>query len=133
MSNKNDTKHVRKLSFENKARILAWKEDGVSAAEIAERLGRHRSSILGLLAKAKSLPSRSIPARKKGSGRPPIITKHGLKCIERYVRKNPWATAGDIKEKVPEVAAIGLSHIRKLLGEKLRLPSRVAAQKPTVF
>jgi hypothetical protein len=81
-----------------------------------------------LLAKAKS--PRSIPARKKGSGHPPIITKHGLKCMERYVRQNPWATAGDIKEKVPEVTAVGLRHIRKLLVEKLRLPSRVTAQKP---
>jgi hypothetical protein len=50
--------------------------------------------------------------------------------MERYVRKNPWATADDIKEKVPGVAAVGLRHIRKLLVEKLRLPSRVAAQKP---
>jgi hypothetical protein len=92
----------------------------VSAAEIADQLGCHRSSILRLLTKGKSLPPRSIPARKKGSGHPPIITKHGLKCLERYVRKNPWATAGDIKEKVPEVAAVGLRHIRKLLVEKLR-------------
>ncbi len=130
MSDKNDTKCVRKLSFEDKARILAWKEDGVSVAEIADRLGHHRSSILRLIAKAKSLPPRSIPARKKGSGRPPIIIKHGLKYMERYVRKNPWANASDIKEKVPEVAAVGLRHIRKLLVEKLRLPSRVAAQKP---
>jgi hypothetical protein len=50
--------------------------------------------------------------------------------MERYVRQNPWATAGDIKEKVPEVAAVGLCQIRKLLVEKLRLPSRVTAQKP---
>jgi hypothetical protein len=48
------------------------------------------------------------------------------------VRQNPWATAGDIKEKVPEVAAVGLRHIRKLLVEKLRLPSIVAAQKPLI-
>jgi transposase len=130
MSDKNDTNRVRKLSFEDKARILAWKEDGVSAAEIADRLGRHHSSIQRLLAKAKSLPPRSIPARKKGSGHPPIITKHGLKCMERYVKKKPWATDGDNKEKVPEVAAVGLHHILKLLVEKLRLPSRVAAQKP---
>ncbi len=37
MLDKNDTKCVRKLSFEDKAKILAWKEDGVLAAEIAER------------------------------------------------------------------------------------------------
>jgi hypothetical protein len=28
MSDKNNTKCVRKLSFEDKARILAWKKDG---------------------------------------------------------------------------------------------------------
>jgi hypothetical protein len=48
--------------------------------------------------------------------------------MERLVRQNPWATAGDMKENIQEVPA--LHRIRKLLVEKLRLPSRVAEQKP---
>jgi hypothetical protein len=75
---------------------------------IADRLGCHQLSIKRLLTKAKSLPPRSIPARKKGSGRP----------------------AGNIKENVPEVAAVSLRHIRRHLVEKLRLQSRIAAHKP---
>ncbi len=38
--------------------------------------------------------------------------------------------AGDIKETVPEVAAVSLQHIRRLLVEKLRLRFIMAAHKP---
>jgi transposase len=57
------------LKLEEKA-ILAWKEEGILSAKIAERLGRHRASIDRLLAKTKGLPKYQIPNRKKGSGRP---------------------------------------------------------------
>jgi transposase len=130
MPNHFKAKCVKKLTIEDKARVVSWREEGVPVAVIADRLGRHRSSIKRLLAKARALPPRSIPARKKGSGRPAIIPKHGLKVMERFVRKHPMATAGDIKEQVPEVAAVSLRHIRRLLVEKLRLPSRIAAHKP---
>ncbi len=93
-------------------------------AIIAECLGRYRSSIKRLLVKAKSLPPRSIPARKKGSGCPAVISKDALKILERFVKKNPAATADDIKENVPEVAAVSLRHIRRLLVEKLRMRSK---------
>jgi transposase len=53
-----------------KTRILAWKDKGVSMEEIAKRLGRHRSPIDRLVAKARVLPSLITPPRKKSSGRP---------------------------------------------------------------
>ncbi len=59
-----------------------------------------------------------------------MISKDALKILERFVKKNPAATAGDNKENVPEVAAISLRHIRRLLVEKLRIGSRIAAHKP---
>jgi hypothetical protein len=112
MSHQEVGKRVRKLFLEDKARIESWREEAVPVAIIAERLGRHRSSIKRLLMKAKSLPPRSIPARKKGSGHPAVISKDALKILERFVKKNPAATAGDIKENVPEAAAVLLRHIR---------------------
>ncbi len=42
-----------KLKLEEKARILAWKEEGISSAKIAKQLGWHRASIDCLLAKTK--------------------------------------------------------------------------------
>jgi hypothetical protein len=59
-----------KLKNEDKAWILSWKEDGMSTAEIAKRLGRHRASTDRLWAKSKGLPKFVIPQRKIGSGRP---------------------------------------------------------------
>ncbi len=46
-------------------RILAWKDEGVSSEEIAKRLGRHRSSINRLVAKARVLPSLITPPCKR--------------------------------------------------------------------
>ncbi len=53
-----------KLKNEDKARILSWKEDRMSTAEIAKRLGRHRASIDRLWAKSKGLPKFVIPQCK---------------------------------------------------------------------
>ncbi len=54
------------LKLEEKAHILALKEEGLSSAKIAEQLGWHRVSIDILLAKTKGLPNYQIPNRKKG-------------------------------------------------------------------
>jgi uncharacterized Rossmann fold enzyme len=45
------------------------------------------------------------------------------------VKKNPRATAGDIKEQVPEAAAVSVKH-NWLIVNKLKIWSRIAAQKP---
>jgi IS30 family transposase len=44
--------------------ILAWKDEGVLSEEIAKWLGRHRSSINRLVAKARVLPSLTTSPRK---------------------------------------------------------------------
>jgi hypothetical protein len=49
-----------------KTHILAWKDEGVSSEEIAMRLGRHRSPIDRLVAKARVLPSLITPPPQKG-------------------------------------------------------------------
>ncbi len=130
MDGQKPNKGVKMLSPVEKARILSWREEGVSVDVIAERLGRHQSAIFRLLNKAKNLPPLQSPERKKGSGRPKKIPGHALKILERFVKKNPLATAGDIKQQVPEVSSISVRHINWLILKKLKMPSRIAAQKP---
>jgi hypothetical protein len=72
----------------------------VSVVSIADRLGCHQSSIKRLLAKAKDLPASSIPERNKGSGRPCVIDSYALKVLDRFVKKIPTETAGEIKAQV---------------------------------
>ena len=51
--------------MEEKAKIIAWKDEGVSTANIAARIGRHRSSIDRLLVKSASLGgAQSLSARR---------------------------------------------------------------------
>jgi IS30 family transposase len=130
MPRQNTVKGVKKLSTAEKVRIMAWREEGVSTSAIADRLGRHRSSVKRLLAKTKALPKDIIPERKKGSGRPAMIKSHALKVLERYVKKNPRSTARIVKQEVPEVACLTVRYINHLILKRLKIPSRMAAQKP---
>jgi hypothetical protein len=53
-----------------------------------------------------------------------------LKILEKFVKKNPHATVSDIKELVPELAAVSEKHTNWLIVNKLKIWSRIAAQKP---
>jgi transposase len=97
---------------------------------IANCLGCHWSTIFRLLNTAKNLPPRQILERKKGSGRPKKIPGHALKVLEQFFKKNSCATAGEIKQQVPEVSGISVRHINWLILKKLKMPSRIVAQKP---
>lgn len=56
-------------SGEEKARILAWRQENVPIKVISERSGRAKSTIMKLLASGKGLPSNAIPNHKYGGGR----------------------------------------------------------------
>jgi hypothetical protein len=75
-----------------------------------------------------SLPVPSLK-EKKGSGSPASITSSNLKILERFVKKILRATAGNIKEQVPEVAMVSVKHINWLIVNKLNNRSRIATQK----
>ncbi len=49
------------------------------------------------------------------------------------IKRNRHATASDIKEQVPEVAAISVKHIDRLTVNKFKIQSRTAAQKPLLM
>ncbi len=52
--------------MDKKTHILAWKDEGVTSEKMAKQLGRHKSSIDRLEAKAGNLPSlvTSPPAKR---------------------------------------------------------------------
>jgi transposase len=55
---------------------------------------------------------------------------HALDVLKRYVKKNPCATARIIKQEVPEVSGLTVRYINHLILKRLKIPSRIAAQKP---
>ncbi len=100
-----------KLKLEEKAHILALKEEGLSSAKIAKRLGRHRASIDRLLVKTKSLPKYQIPNRKKGSGRPKKVNNMLKRMLKRQIIKYPAMTPAEIQVSVPELRVVsGADH-----------------------
>ncbi len=116
--------------MEDKAKIIAWRGEGVSSANIAARLGRHRASIDRLLARAATMEKWVIPERQKGAGRPRKLDQTVLTMIKRQAIKYPAMTAADIKTSVPELADISIRTISRALLHHLKMPSRMAAQKP---
>ncbi len=80
--------------------------------------------------KGPPLPKDAIPEIKKGSGRPATIISHSLNILERYVKKDPRLTAHIIKQEVLEVAYLTVWYISHLILKCLKIPSRIASQKP---
>ena len=116
--------------MEEKAKIIAWRGDGVSSATIAAGLGCHHASVDRLLARAATMEEGAVPERQKGAGRPRKLDKSILSIIRRQAMKNPEMTAADIKTSVPELADISVRTISRALLHHLKMTSRLAAQKP---
>jgi hypothetical protein len=106
---------------------------GSPISAISDCLGRHWLSVKCLLAKTKALPKEFIPERKKGSGHPAMIKSYALKVLERYLKKNPRSTAHIVKQEVPEVACLPVHYINYLILMRLKIPTRMAAQKPLLM
>ena len=84
-------------SDEEKARILAWKQENVPIKVICERNGRGKATIMRLLAAAKDLPNNSIPKLKFGGGRKKKTSPHTDTIIKRELQKNPRLTALELQ------------------------------------
>jgi IS30 family transposase len=97
MAPRDKAKKFTPLKIEEKARIMAWKEEGISSEAIAQRLGRHQSSIDRLINRAKDLKDGQLPERMGGSGRPRKLSKVVLAIIQRQIVKFPMMTAADLK------------------------------------
>jgi transposase len=130
MAPRDKAKKFTQLKIEEKARIMAWKEEGISLEAIAQRLGRHRSSIDRLINPARDLKDGQLPERMGGSGRPRKLSKVVLAIIQRQIVKYPMMTAADLKSSLPELEEISERSIRRAILKDLKMPSRSAAQKP---
>jgi transposase len=123
-------KSFKHLKIEEKAKILAWNEEGLSSRVIAARLGRDKATINRIVIKAREQGTKNVPVRKEGSGRPKKMTAYMLGCLKRQIRKYPGMTAADLKETVPELSAVSERSVQRHLQTTLDMPSRSAAQKP---
>jgi IS30 family transposase len=123
-------KSFKHLKSSEKAKIIAWNEEGLSSRVIAARLGRDKATINRIINKAKQLGTKDVPVRKEGSGRLKKMTAYMLACLKRQIRKYPTMTAADLKETVPELSAVRERSDQRHLQMTLGMPSRSAAQKP---
>ena len=67
-------------SSEEKARILAWRQEKVSIKEICACSGRAKSTVMNLLTSAKGLPPNKVPKHRFGGGR----KKEDIKCDGQF-------------------------------------------------
>jgi transposase len=63
-------KRFKHLEISEKAKIVAWSQEGLSSRKIAARLGCAKATINRVTNNAKQLEEGAIPVRKEGSGRP---------------------------------------------------------------
>ena len=119
------------LKSDEKARIIAWREENVSIKKICRRSGRNKATVMRLLAAARGLPPNIVPEHKIIAGRPRKTTEATDKLLKREVMKNPRVTAGQLKSDHPEVLEnVSIRTLQHRLQKDLLLPSRTAARKP---
>ncbi len=75
-------KSFRHLKILEKAKIIAWNEEGLSSRVISARLGRDKATISRIVNKAKQQGTKDVPVRKEGSGRPKKMTAYMLACLK---------------------------------------------------
>ena len=85
-------------SSEEKARILAWRQEKVSIKEICAHSRRAKSTVMKLLASAKGLPPNKVPKHRFGGGRKKKTSNAMDTLIKREVQKNPRLTALELKK-----------------------------------
>ena len=121
----------KRLTTEEKARILALHEENVGWKEICDRTGRGKSAVFELLREAKTLPPGCIPPTKSVSGRPRKTSAVTDKLIRREVIKNPRITARELKAAHPDLLRdVAVRTLQERCQKHLKLPLRSPAKKP---
>jgi transposase len=119
------------LSKEEKARILAYREEGVFIKEIAKRLGRSKSTINKLISEVKDFPTNYIPCHKPIMGRPRKTSRQSDTLLKFEVQKDPYLTSTELKKLHPILLQnVSARTVRHKLLHELGIPSRKAAKKP---
>ena len=119
------------LSAVEKAKILAWRQVGVSVKEVMRLSGKSRRTIQRLSALAAALPENVLPTRSPGSSRPRKVTPAVIRTIKRTIGSMPMLSARNLKAKHPRVLGnISVRTIRRSLIRDLGLKAYVPARKP---
>ena len=118
-------------SDEEKARILAWRQENVPIKVICKRSGRGKATIMRILAAAKELPCNKVPKHKFGGGRRRKTSKFTDAIMKRELQKNPRLTALELQTLHPNLLEnVTIRTVQHPLQKDLDLPSRKAAKKP---
>ena len=116
-------------SNEDKARILAWRQENVPIKVICERSGRGKATVMRILAAAKKLPCNTVPKHKFGGGRRKT-SKFTDSIMKRELQKNPHLTALELQTLHPNLLEnVTIRTMQHCLQKDLGLPSRKAAKK----
>ena len=114
---------------EEKAHILAWRQENVPMKTIYERAGRVKSTILRLLASASNIS----PMDKFGGGRRRNTSAGTYVIKTRGLKKNPRLTALELENLHPGLLQnIAVRTIKYRLQKDLVPPCRRVATKPLI-
>jgi transposase len=121
----------KNFSLEELTSLKCWLQFGVKTKEMAARLGRSEAGVRLQVKRIKTLPPNAslLPPPPK-SGRPFKTTKVQDERLKKYVVKNPFKTARELKNEVPGWSDVPVRTIQHRLQKNLDLPARRAAKKP---
>jgi transposase len=121
----------KRFSLEELTSIKCWLQFGVKTKEIAARLGRSERSVRRQFSRLRSLPPKASPLPPKATtGRPTATSTIQDERLKRYVLKNPFKSARELKNEVPGWSDVSVRTIQHRLQKKLGLPAQRAAKKP---
>ena len=122
------------ISDEEKAQILAWRQENVPIKVICERSGRGKGTVMRILAAAKELPCNTVPKHKFGGGRRRKTSKFTDAIMKRELQKNPRLTALELQTLHPNLLEnVTIRTVQHRLQKNLGLQSRKAAKKNSSY
>lgn len=112
------------LTDVQKSNIILLKEEGYQQKAIANRLQLSESSV------SRIVKSETPFKVGKRSGRPRSTSRHAESKLKRIVQSDPFITSSKAKAEVPELNQVSSRTVRRILHDKLNLPSRKVSKKP---
>lgn len=120
-----------KLNMQEKSAVLALLGEGLSNREIARKMGRSEAAIRRLKKAASVLRAGATPSRKVGTGGQWKTCKRTDKLLEREVKRDPFITAKELKGLYGNLLEnVSVRTVQRRLQKDLKLPTRLAVQKP---
>jgi hypothetical protein len=103
---------------------MYWAAEGVKTKQIATRLGHSKRAIRMHHCVLKSLPpNATLPPPKAGSGRPSKTNLIQDLRLKKYVKKFPFKSARELKNKVQGWRDVSVRTIQERQQKRMGLPS----------